>query len=106
MTTTTLPQSEPKDCLRLALMGGPAHFTSRGMTLAIHSDADVMTLRRTLDLELAIECQTSLLQRAERIYNQRTIAEERALLTALESLRALPRKEQRYRLIDLLLPEA
>jgi hypothetical protein len=105
MTSPATVKPETRECLRLTLLGGPDHYSSRGLTLMCESSYEVAQARQCFNLELVIASQSALLQRAERIYNKKTIDEERALLQELESLRSLPRREQRYRMLDLLMPE-
>lgn len=92
-----------KDCFYLAVMGGKEQCSWRGMTLQMEADWFDRVLTRTLNLDMVIDCQKELVERARKIYNKTAIAHEEKLLNELESMRTLSVKEQRHALLDLMM---
>jgi hypothetical protein len=92
-----------KDCFYLAVMGGKEKCSWRGMTLQTEADWFDSVLIRSLNLEMVIDCQMDIIQRARKIYNKTAIAQEEALLQKLESFRNLSVKQQRHALLDLMM---
>lgn len=92
-----------KDCFYLAVMGGKEQCSWRGMTLQMEAEWFDYVLTRSLNLDMVIDSQIEIVQRARKIYNKTAIAQEEALLQRLESLRELSVKEQRHALLDLMM---
>lgn len=93
---------ELADCFYLAVMGGKDECSLRGMTLQMEASWFSSALKRAFDLESLIEGQKTLLERARKVYNAKTIAQEEALLNKLQALRELDEKAQRHALLDLM----
>ena len=80
-------------------MGGPTH-SSRGLTLKLETTYIESVVESMFDIDLLIQSQESLLDRARRIYNDDAISIEVNTLNMLLEISALPDGIRQHRMLD------
>lgn len=98
-----MSKHELADCFYLTAMGGKENCSLRGMTLQMEGVWLTNTLNRVMNVKDLIDNQKALIERARKIYNEKTVAQEEALLVELENIQLMPVKKQRYALLDLMM---